>query len=252
MLLSLRILKTLEADVQEKINISIIIPVYNEVRNIPILLNEINIVIRTIGCLTDYEIILIDDYSSDGSRLLIKEIDDIKVSKLFNSSNKGQSYCFHKGIKSSKFDIIITLDSDLQNNPNDIPRMLRLYISDTNIKLLGGLRTKRKDSLIKIVSSRLANKIRSFLLDDDCLDTGCSLKVFDKFVFLQFPFFNGMHRFLPALFKGYGSKTVFLSVDHRYRRFGNSKYGTILRLLSGVRDIIKVALIIKKLKRNRA
>ncbi len=84
MLLSLRILKTLEADVQEKINISIIIPVYNEVRNIPILLNEINIVIRTIGCLTDYEIILIDDYSSDGSRLLIKEIDDIKVSKLFN------------------------------------------------------------------------------------------------------------------------------------------------------------------------
>ena len=128
--------------------------------------------------------------------------------------------------------------------------MLSMYLSNPSVKLLGGIRAKRKDNFIKILSSKIANNIRSFLLNDNCLDTGCALKIFDKHIFLEFPYFNGLHRFLPALFKGFGYKTVFFTVDHRLRKHGKSNYGTFKRLLAGIRDIIKVALIIKKHKRS--
>ena len=101
------------------------------------------------------------------------------------------------------------------------------------------------DSFIKVISSKIANGIRSKILNDNCRDTGCSLKVFDKQIFLSFPFFDGMHRFLPALFKGYGYKTMFIDVNHRKRKFGVSKYGTMNRLFKGIRDIIKVRKILK-------
>ena len=104
--------------------------------------------------------------------------------------------------------------------------------------------------MIKIISSKIANKFRNLILKDDCLDTGCSLKVFDRNTFLKFPFFNGIHRFLPALFRGYGKKTFFIEVDHRSRIYGISKYGTFIRLIRGVRDLIKVVKIIKKFKRS--
>ena len=106
--------------------------------------------------------------------------------------------------------------------------------------------------LIKILSSKIANKIRSYILNDDCVDTGCSLKVFDRNIFLSFPFFDGIHRFLPALFKGYNKNTFFINVDHRPRIHGNSKYGTFGRLVRGIRDLITVAKIIKKFRRDHA
>ena len=118
--------------------------------------------------------------------------------------------------------------------------------------MVGGIRFRRKDNLIKIFSSKVANSIRSKILKDNCPDTGCSLKVFDKHVFMQFPFFNGIHRFLPALFKGFGKQTYFINVDHRFRIHGHSKYGTFLRLFRGIKDLIRVAIILKKFKRNRA
>ena len=96
-----------------------------------------------------------------------------------------------------------------------------------------------------MLSSKIANIIRSRILKDQCKDTGCSLKVFNKKIFLSFPYFNGIHRFLPALFKGYGYKTVFIDVNHRSRKFGMSKYGTMNRLFRGIRDIIKVNKILK-------
>ena len=101
------------------------------------------------------------------------------------------------------------------------------------------------DNALKIISSRVANYIRKNILNDDCNDTGCSLKVFEKKIFLEFPFFSGMHRFLPALFKGYGYKTNFIEVDHRKRLGGTSKYGTMDRLFRGIRDIFIVKKIIK-------
>ena len=142
------------------------------------------------------------------------------------------------------------LNELIHGNPIDIPILLEKYLSHHNTFLVGGIRTKRKDSLIKIISSKIANKIRSLILKDDCIDTGCSLKVFDRDIFLSFPFFDGIHRFLPALFKGYGYKTMYVAVDHRERKFGISKYGTINRLIRGIIDIIKVLNIIKNHKNN--
>ena len=111
---------------------------------------------------------------------------------------------------------------------------------------MGGIRKMRKDSIIKKLSSKFANKIRKYILDDDCDDTGCSLKVFDKEIFLSFIFFDGIHRFLPALFKGYGYMTRFVNVNHRPREYGFSKYGTTKRLIKGIKDLYMVYKDLKK------
>ena len=125
------------------------------------------------------------------------------------------------------------------------------FFSNNDISLVGGIRLKRKDNYVKIISSILANYVRNFILKDNCTDTGCSLKVFDKHIFESFPFFDGIHRFLPALFSGYGKKTFFLNVDHRNRLYGYSKYGTVSRLIRGIRDIIKVVRIINNYKKTQ-
>ena len=137
------------------------------------------------------------------------------------------------------------MDSDGQNNPIDIPNLLNNFFAENNVSLISGIRYKRKDNFIKIASSKIANKVRSYILNDNCSDTGCSLKVFDKNKFLEFPFFDGIHRFLPALFNGYGYKVLFINVEHRARMSGKSKYGTIDRLFKGIFDLIKVNNIIK-------
>ena len=133
--------------------------------------------------------------------------------------------------------------SDGKLSHNSIPK----YLSNKETKLVGGIRIKRKDNLIKKISSKIANNVRSKILKDNCQDTGCSLKVFDKEIFILFPYFDWIHRFLPALFTGYGYKTLFINVNHRKRKFGISKYGTMNRLFKGIRDIIRV----KKIIRNR-
>ena len=221
---------------------SVIIPLYNEQKNIIDLLDEIKI---NLSNHEKYEIILIDDASDDDTLNTIKLVENKKIKILENKKNLGQSFSIHTGIKHSSFNIIITIDGDGQNDPIDINNLLDIYLSNSEIKLVGGIRNKRRDNYIKIISSKIANYIRSKILNDNCLDTGCSLKVFDKDIFLNFPYFDGMHRFLPALFKGYGYNTSFINVNHRKRKFGISKYGTIIRLFKGIRDIIKVKKIIK-------
>ena len=163
----------------------------------------------------------------------------------------GQSYSITRGIKIASFNIIVTIDGDCQNNPADIPKLLNLFKSNKDIHLVGGIRQKRKDTITKILSSKIANLVRSLILKDNCKDTGCSLKVFYRDSFLKLSYFNGIHRFLPALFSGYGFRTEFVNVDHRKRKYGISKYGTIDRLFRGIRDMIKVYKIIKKVKRKK-
>ena len=228
---------------------SLIIPVFNEGKNITNLVYEIYDSLKNYK---DFEVILVNDYSNDNTLL---EIDALKsnfpIKIINNKKNYGQSYSIKEGISKSKHDIIITIDGDGQNNPKDIPSLLKVYFNNNQIKLVGGIRNKRKDSNIKLISSKIANTIRSNILKDNCQDTGCSLKVFDKRIFLNFPFFDGIHRFLPALFKGYGYKTTFINVDHRPRLYGRSNYGTVGRLFKGLLDLIRVAIIVKKFKRNR-
>ena len=221
---------------------SIVIPLFNEEKNIINLFKEI---LHNLKKYKNYEIILVDDLSTDNTIKIIEEFSYTNLKIIKNTKNNGQSYSIHKGVENASNDIIITLDGDGQNDPHDIPKLLNIYLNNQKIKLVAGIRNKRKDNIIKIISSKVANGIRSRILNDDCSDTGCSLKVFDKKIFLNFPYFNGIHRFLPALFKGYGYQTKFVNVNHRKRKFGISKYGTIKRLLVGVRDMYKVLKILK-------
>ena len=228
-------------------NFSIIIPVYNESENIINLLIEIKNQLKDF----EYEIIIVDDHSKDNTIQFINEFNDKIVKLIKHDINLGQSKSIFSGIKESRYNTIITLDGDGQNNPKDIPLLLNKFFSDNSLFLVGGIRSERKDKMLKIISSKIANYIRGFILKDNCPDTGCSLKVFDKNIFLKFPEFKGIHRFLPALFTGYGKNTVFIVVDHRPRLYGISNYGTIDRMFAGIKDIIKVLKIIKKFKNNR-
>ena len=128
--------------------------------------------------------------------------------------------------------------------------MIEKYINNDHIKLVGGIRKNRKDSLVKIFSSKLANLIRSKIFNDGCSDTGCSLKVFDKSIFLKYPYFDGIHRFIPALFKGVDAKSTFVYVDHRKRLYGKSNYGTFARMIKGIIDIVRVKRLIRNINRK--
>ena len=228
---------------------SIVIPVFNEEDNLVSLIREIK---TSLIHYEEFELIFVNDFSSDNTlRILDKEKTKFNFKILNNNTNLGQSYSTLLGVKNSKYNTIVTLDGDGQNNPNDIPKLIEYYNENKNFFLVGGIRIRRRDNIVKIISSRIANFVRSKFLKDGCIDTGCSLKVFDKNVFLNFEYFDGIHRFLPALFNGFGYKTAFLNVDHRKREYGKSKYGTLLRLLNGIRDMIKVKKIINKNKKQK-
>lgn len=225
---------------------SVVIPVYNEEDNVISLIVEIN---RCLSEYRNYELIFVNDSSSDKTLdILTEEKKKYGFKIINNKTNLGQSYSILFGVKEAKHNIIVTLDGDGQNNPNDIPSLVNYYKKNNDIYLVGGIRLKRKDNLIKKISSKIANSVRSKFLNDGCVDTGCSLKVFDKNIFLNFGFFDGIHRFIPALFSGFGYKTFFINVDHRKRKYGRSKYGTLSRLINGLRDMIKVKKMINKNK----
>lgn len=228
---------------------SLIIPVYNEEENIVKLIEEIHS-IDFKDCI--YEILVIDDNSTDRTYEFLKKIQNKFSSlKIFqHNKNKGQSIAINTGINKSLYDNIVTIDGDGQNDPSDILNLCTHYFAHkSNYKLVGGIRKNRKDSYLKKYSSVMANTIRKLILNDNCNDTGCSLKIFDKTIFQSFPFFNGIHRFLPALFSGYGHETLYLNVNHRSRVYGVSKYGTIGRLINGIIDIVRVKIIINKYKK---
>ena len=220
-------------------NFSIIVPIFNEKDNILVLIKQINSALKNYL----FEIIIVDDCSSDGTqKIFTKKIDNCIFFR--HKKNIGQSEAIRTGILIAKYNNIITIDGDLQNDPIDIPKLINAYSASNNLFLIGGIRSKRKDSYIKIISSKLANFFRQLILKDGCTDTGCGLKIFDKHIFLSIPFFNGIHRFLPALFKGFGYKTFFIEVTHRERFAGDSKYGTFDRLFKGIKDIYRVKKII--------
>ena len=229
------------------LSFSIVIPIFNEAENIKDLTKEI---FSNLHSHYNFELILVNDCSTDNTKEIISLLKKKYSFKIINNkTNLGQSYSLLNGIKNSTFNTIVTLDGDLQNNPSDIPKMLTFYYK-SNFKLVGGIRKKRKDKYIKIISSYLANLIRKTILNDDCNDTGCSLKVFDKDTFLKFPEFRGLHRFLPTFFKHHKKKMFFINVDHRRREAGKSNYGTIDRLVYGIVDLIRVFKIVNKIKND--
>ena len=227
--------------------LTILIPAYNEEKTIKESLTRLS------KFSFFQKAIVINDSSNDKTEEILKSSYFSDCQIIRHKKNKGQSESIRTGILLSKYNSIITLDGDLQNDPSDIPKLIDIYQNkEINYDLVGGVRKKRMDNLIKKISSLFANYVRKFILNDDCNDTGCGLKIFTKRIFLEFPFFNGIHRFLPALFKGYGYNTIFINVNHRKRNYGVSKYGTISffnkSFLYGIIDIIKVKKIINKQK----
>ena len=226
---------------------SLVLPCYNEEGNIDKLLKEID---NQKDLKFVYEFICVNDASSDKSLEVIKQLKlKTKITFFSHQDNLGQSRALLTGIENSNYNNIITIDGDGQNDPKDINKLLEIYMK-SNVCLVSGIRENRKDSFLKIISSIIANKIRSFILNDGCKDSACGLKIFKKNIFLSFPYFNGIHRFLPSLFIGFGHKVKYMPVSHRPRLSGSSKYGTIDRLFIGIRDIIKVKKIINSNKLN--
>lgn len=225
-------------------SVSVIIPVYNEADNIQPLCEEIIAELNTLSC--PYEILFVDDGSQDNTVLNLQQLSKnfSTVKYISHKSNMGQSVALCTGARHARYPILVTLDGDGQNDPADIKRLLSLQ-TDLNTVVLG-IRSRRKDNILKKISSRIGNSIRFWILKDDCLDTGCSLKVFSKEAFMNLPHFNHMHRFLPALFKRAGCQLKTLSVNHRSRKFGVSKYGVINRLFVGIHDLIGVRWLMRR------
>ncbi len=223
-------------------DLSIVIPVFNEAENIPILAAEIR---SALDEKYSYEVIFVDDCSSDNSQDILKDLRKQypQFRCLRHLQNSGQSTAVRNGVKAARSSWVATLDGDGQNDPADIPammEMLKASADDKNLQMVAGYRKKRQDSWLKKVSSRIANGVRSRLLRDDTPDTGCGLKLFSREAFLELPYFDHMHRFLPALIQRNGGNTVSVEVNHRHRVMGVSKYGLHNRLWVGIVDIFGV------------
>ena len=228
-------------------DLSIVVPIYNEEANIEELINEIKLSLKDIN----FEIIVVDDNSNDKSFEILKKIrkKNNRVRVIKHSRNYGQSYAVRSGVKFARSEWIATLDGDGQNNPNDIPKLYEMLIEKNNNSkniLIAGHRVKRMDSLLKRLSSRYANKLRSKILRDQVPDTGCGLKLFSRDFFLDLPSFNHMHRYIPALFISRGGKVLSIEVSHRPRVKGNSKYGFNNRFWVGISDILGVRWLQKR------
>lgn len=227
-----------------KADLSVIIPVYNELDNVSALYQEIVTVLAPLG--SEFEVVFVDDGSTDGTveklLSLTKQLEKMRVIR--HKGNFGQSAALVSGARAARYPVLVTMDGDGQNDPADIPELLAHWSSSRDVVL--GHRRKRVDNRLRKISSKIGNQIRRWWLDDACPDTGCSLKLFSRDAFLALPHFNHLHRYLPALFKRAGFSLVNVSVNHRPRLHGVSKYGVMNRLFVGLYDLIGVRWLLKR------
>jgi dolichol-phosphate mannosyltransferase len=231
--------------------LSVVVPVFNERDNIPPLLAEIATALRGKA---DFEIVYVDDDSTDDSRAVLAAqkaaYPELRV--LHHVSRSGQSTAVWNGVRAARGQWIATLDGDGQNDPADIPRLLEARSgAPAQVKLFAGWRTTRRDSFNKRISSRIANAVRSRMLKDATPDTGCGLKLFERETFLRLPYFDHMHRYLPALVRRAGFESRSVPVGHRPRTAGTSKYGMLDRLWVGLADLRGVAWLMRRAKVTR-
>lgn len=227
-----------------KFALSIIIPVFNEAESVVALYLEIKMIMEQTTY--QYEIIFIDDGSTDGTEIRLQALTgtEQQLKIISHKKNHGQSIALVTGVKAARYDMLIVMDGDGQNDPADIPLLLASY--DTQHTVILGNRKKRNDNKLRKLSSWIANGIRQRVLKDNCGDSGCSLKLFSREAFLALPHFNHLHRFLPALFKRAGLKIINIPVNHRPRMHGISKYGLFDRLFIGIHDLIGVHWLLKR------
>jgi dolichol-phosphate mannosyltransferase len=228
-----------------RLRLSVVIPVFNEAENVEPLAAEIA---EALGP-TQVEIIFVDDGSTDATVARVQALrrDSPRVRLLRHAARRGQSAALHTGMMAARAEWVVTLDGDGQNDPRDIPRLLAALTSGAEPpRLVMGYRQARKDRLIRRVASRVANSVRRGLLRDETPDTGCGLKIIHRETFLRIPYFDHMHRFLPALFRREGVNVVSIPVHHRPRVSGQSKYGVFDRLWVGITDLFGVWWLIRR------
>jgi len=228
----------------ETIEISVVVPVFNEEENLPILIPKLAEVLNQIG--RPYEMIFVDDGSSDGSRKILKEMlsqyPSLRMIGL--KENRGLSTALMAGMKEAQGEWIVTLDSDLQNDPEDIPKLMA-YLD--RYDMATGWRQKRRDTGLKKISSKIANSVRNWLSGEKIKDSACTLRVFKRECLNDIFVFNGMHRFLSTLVKMQGYRIIEVPVSHHTRKFGKSKYNIRNRTWRAFVDL----LVVRWMKRRR-
>ena len=217
------------------VKLSIILPVYNEEKNLNLLYNELNKVLKSIG--NDYEILFVDDNSKDNSLNVLNKLSNLnpKVKIIKFRKNFGQTAALDAGIKNSKGEIIITMDSDLQNDPRDIPKLINKI--NEGYDVVSGWRYNRRDSFSKKFISKGANLLRKLIIKDSIQDSGCTLKAYKRECFENTKLYGEMHRFIPALLGLKGFKIGEIKVNHRERKFGKTNYN-MKRTMNGFLDMI--------------
>ena len=219
------------------VDVSVVVPVYNERDNLAPLLEEVGRALRPLG--RSYEVVFVDDGSTDGSDQVLRTLrqGDPRVRIVTFARNAGQTAAMEAGFRRARGAVVVTLDADLQNDPADIPALL-LPLRDWDAVV--GVRVERRDTLVRRVSSRIANYVRNRLSDESISDTGCSLKAYRKDALDRLVLYDGMHRFLPTLLKMEGFRVREVPVSHRARRHGRSKYGISNRLVPSFMDLLAV------------
>jgi dolichol-phosphate mannosyltransferase len=230
--------------------VSIVVPVRNEAGNIAPLIAEIAVALDGRWA---YEIVYVNDGSTDATaeRLVEARAQRSNVREIRHAESRGQSAAVRSGVRAARGAIVATLDGDGQNNPSFLPDLISaIERGGARVGLAAGQRVGRKDTGFKKLQSRLANGIRNAILKDGTRDTGCGLKAFRREVFLMMPYFDGLHRFLPALMRREGFEIAYVDVIDRPRRSGVSNYGFFDRLWIGIMDLGGVWWLIRRKKPN--
>ena len=218
--------------------LSVVVPVFNEEENMSILQSELTTALAG----RDYEIVFVDDGSSDRTVEKIENSPRVRILRF--EKNRGQSAAIYAGVHAARGATIVLIDGDLQNDPADIPKLLDEI--ERGADLVCGYRAHRKDTIVKRLTSRVANFVRSRFTKDHVRDTGCTLKAMRRECVVALVPFKGMHRFIPALVKGAGFSLVEIPVNHRARRFGLSKYGFGNRALRATIDMFGVRWLLSR------
>jgi dolichol-phosphate mannosyltransferase len=227
--------------------VSIVVPVRNEADNIAPLVEEIT---AALDGRWDYEIVYVNDGSTDdtGARIAALMAQRRNLRQLRHAKSGGQSAAVRSGVRAARGSIVATLDGDGQNNPAFLPDLIAAVETGGHVGLAAGQRVGRKDTGFKKFQSRVANGVRNAILKDGTRDTGCGLKAFRRDVFLMMPYFDGLHRFLPALMRREGYDIAYVDVIDRPRRSGVSNYGFFDRLWIGIMDLAGVWWLIRRKK----
>lgn len=223
-------------------SLSIVIPFYNEEESVRAVCTEVSDVLSARPDLT-WELVMVDDGSADGTPRIIDElaVGDGRFRAVHLRPNSGQSAALEAGFRAARGEVIATLDGDGQNDPRDIAVLLE-EMKRSGVDMMCGIRQKRSDALVRRVSSRIANRVRSAVLKDNITDVGCSMRVFRRSCLERVRFFRNAHRFFPALFAMAGFTVAEMPVGHRAREHGTSKYGGGInsRLWVGLADLAGV------------